>query len=210
MQAVAFLFLNFLIGFGAKSGPLKESVMSTPLISILDIGSILFLVTLSIILYKAFPKDSSWNSLRHIILGGTVLSYILIAIHWAMESNVLPSALVVEVLGRNFIPRMIYVIAIGMLVMLVFYRSFVERVDICSFGERSFLATVCMLSVWSPVLIFLLGTQGSFVVLAFVLEGTFSKLIFIYSTSLLNAFLHIKFEFIIVLNLCKLLCMEIL
>lgn len=195
MQAVTFLFLNFLIGFGAKNGPLKESVMSTPLISIWTyiqgIGSVLFLVTLSIILYKAFPKDSSWSSLRHIILGGTVLSYILIAIHWAMESNVLSLALVIEVMGRNFIPRMIYVIAIGMLVMLVFYKSFLEGVDICSFGERSFLATVCMLSVWSPMLIFLLGTQGSFVVLAFVLKGTFPKLIFIYSSRPFNAFLHI-------------------
>ena len=170
---------RFVIQFGlSKQAPSSEFVTAYPswMLRITSLWNFVAevlpvpaLILLAFFLHKAITRSSSEGIWKYIIMG-TGLSYILIAAHWASESKLLNWAWVLEYVGRNSIPRLVYAIGVGQLLILAVNQLFIKQRS--SEGSRM-LSTkaVAMFSVWSSTIIILLGKQGPFIALAFIIGG---------------------------------------
>lgn len=103
---------------------------------------------------------------------GTILSYFLIAVHWASESSIRSLALVSNVIGRNCIPQIIYAIGFGQLLLLAFGRQF-NKDKFLDGKENLVIKTIGILSAWSSIVILLSGQQGPLVALASIIGGDY-------------------------------------
>lgn len=74
-----------------------------------------------------------------------------------------------ESIGRNYIPRIVYAIALGQLLLLTFGQLFKRNyLD----GKTKLVAkTTAMLSAWSATIILLSGKQGSMIAFASIVGG---------------------------------------
>lgn len=127
------------------------------------------LILLAFLLREASTRSSSKGIWKYIIMG-TNLSYMLIAVHWASESDRLNLAWVLKGIGRSYIPRLIYAIGCGQLLLLTFNQLFSKgKSSDCS--NLLYIKTVAMFSGWSSTIIILLGKQGPWVALAFIIGG---------------------------------------
>ena len=134
-----------------------------------EIVPILSLMLLAILLYKAVSCSSSRGIWKYVIMG-TILSFMLIAVHWISESNLVSLAWVLEGIGRNSIPQLVYAIGFAQLVLLMFHQLF-KKEEFFN-GQKSLVAKiVAMLSTWSPTIIILLGKQGPLVSIAAIIGG---------------------------------------
>ncbi|XP_020226812.1 GPI ethanolamine phosphate transferase 3 isoform X2 [Cajanus cajan] len=107
---------------------------------------------------------------KYVILG-TILSYVLIIVHWITDSNKFGVALMAESIGRNYIPRIVYAIALGQLLLLGFGQLFMKN---CLDYKANLVAkTTAMLSAWSSTVILLSGKQGPMVAFASIVGGYF-------------------------------------
>ena len=76
---------------------------------IAEVVPLLVLILLAYLLYKTISNRSCKGIWKYVIMG-TILSYLLLAVHWASESSIRSLALVSNVIGRNCIPQLIYTI----------------------------------------------------------------------------------------------------
>lgn len=135
------------------------------LVYILQLLPMLALIGLAYLLYKSTADGSSQRICRIVVMG-TIASYVLIVVHWASESNMLGLAQINA--ARNVIPRIIYAIGIGQMLLL----AFSQLCNGSKVNNRSlFSKTVSMLSAWSPTVTILSGKQGPLITLASILGG---------------------------------------
>ncbi|KAM1923092.1 hypothetical protein FF1_021640 [Malus domestica] len=134
-----------------------------------EVLPVVALILLAILLRKAITGSSSEGMWKYIVIG-TIISYILIAVHWASESNILNLDEVLKGIGRNNLPRLIYAIGFGQLFLLAFNQFFNKgKSSDCS--KVLYIKTVAMFSAWSSTVILLLGKQGPWIALAFLIGG---------------------------------------
>ncbi|KAM2541672.1 hypothetical protein TB2_021209 [Malus domestica] len=134
-----------------------------------EVLPVVALILLAILLRKAITGSSSEGIWKYIVIG-TNISYILIAVHWASESNILNLDEVLKGIGRNNLPRLIYAIGFGQLFLLAFNQFFNKgKSSDCS--KVLYIKTVAMFSAWSSTVILLLGKQGPWIALAFLIGG---------------------------------------
>ncbi|KAF6163478.1 hypothetical protein GIB67_029327 [Kingdonia uniflora] len=137
----------------------------------LFIPEIIPLLLVPYLLYKSIVGNPCWRVLKYFFLAGTVISYMLIMFYLALESNVLAVPPMVEDVERNFVPRIIYAIGFGQVVLLTFVQFFEKAENTLHITENITIKTMLMLSAWSPTIIVLLGGQGSFIALASIVGG---------------------------------------
>ncbi|KAJ4981905.1 hypothetical protein NE237_032742 [Protea cynaroides] len=178
MEAVVFLLLISILRFTIEIG-LSKNAVGTVLLTggqvalniIAEIVPILTLILLGYLLYTTIPGNSCWRILSYLLLTGTLISYMLIALHWTLESDMFGKPLVFEGIGRNFAPQLIYAIGFGLLILLVFAQVFMPQKGSINSGEILVIKTVAMLFVWSSTVIILLGRQGPLVSLGSIIGG---------------------------------------
>lgn len=131
----------------------------------------LVLILLALWLYKATKGNFfDWPWMYAILV--TILSYMLIILHWITESNEYVAALIPQSIGRNYIPRIIYILASGQLLLLAFGRIFKHASLDC---KKNIVAkTTAMLSALSSTVILLSGKQGPVIALASIVGGALS------------------------------------
>lgn len=174
------LLINIIIRFGIGFGMSKQTVGSTSLnaqsLNMLGISEghplwmffselspIAALSLLAILLYKCTLGISCWRYLKYLLIMGTIFSYMLIFVHRVSESKLMAMSTVIQDIGRNLVPRLVYAVGSGLLVSSVL-SQILDQKDRDSNSVASLtISTVSMLSSWSPTIMILLGRQGPFV-----------------------------------------------
>lgn len=133
-----------------------------------EVAPILVLILLAVLLYKA-TKGSSFKRSWKYAIQGTIMSYMLIIVHWITDSKIIGLALVPESIGRNYIPRIIYAVSLGQLLLLAFGELFKDNRSDCK--KSLVIKTTAMLSVWSSTVILLSGKQGPIIAFASIVGG---------------------------------------
>ncbi|XP_065866941.1 uncharacterized protein [Euphorbia lathyris] len=185
IEAVTFLLLNSILRFSIDVGLSKQAATSAFMSAspswmlwiapghpvwayISEIGPSLILILLAWLLYRTIVRRYCSGIWKYIIMG-TILSYILIALHWVSESNISNLALLLQGIEKSHIPRIVYAIGLGQL-LLAFGKLFTQEKALD--GKSSLMMkTLAMLSAWSSTIIVLSGKQGSLVALALVIGG---------------------------------------
>ncbi|KAJ8444087.1 hypothetical protein Cgig2_025088 [Carnegiea gigantea] len=175
-EATSLVILVCALRFVMEFGLSKEVANSLNLASMLGIPQdhpfwvalsfifpMLALFSLAYMLYRSI-SGSPWPSVEKYVILGTILCYVLISVHWVLESEFSFSR-AFHYVGRIFIPRMIYAIGIAQLVLLGI-GQLVHGKRTSHYQKVLTIRTVAMISVWSSTIILLLGKQGSFVALA--------------------------------------------
>lgn len=184
-ESIGFLLLSTLCRFAIEVGLSKQAATSAfmkdnsswmaSLASDLPIWDytaklipMLVLILLAFWLYKATNCsffDWPW---KYVILG-TILSYMLILVHLITDSDGFGVALMPESIGRTYIPRIVYAIALGQLLLLACGQLFKHS---CSDCKTSLVAkTTAMLSAWSSPVILLSGKQGPIIAFTSIVGG---------------------------------------
>ncbi|KAL7586676.1 hypothetical protein Lser_V15G40604 [Lactuca serriola] len=133
-----------------------------------DVAPLLPLIILAYMLYKSI---ASCKLVLKLVITGSIFSYILVALHWILESNLSNMTHpIYDVIKGNVIPRVIYIMGITQLLSLVVFRFF-EEVERAKWGETTMMKGVAMLSTWSSTLMILSGRQGPWIALALVVGG---------------------------------------
>ncbi|XP_043688979.1 GPI ethanolamine phosphate transferase 3 [Telopea speciosissima] len=181
MEVVVFLLLISILRFTVEIGLSKNAVSTVfmkgifggqiTLIFIAEIMPMLTLILLGYLLYKTINGNSCWRILSYLLITGTLISYVFVALHWTLESDMFAKQLVFKGIGRNFAPQVIYAIGFGLLILLVFAQAFMPKEDAMNYGGILVSKTVAMLSVWSSTIIILLGRQGPLVSLGSIIGG---------------------------------------
>lgn len=134
-----------------------------------EIVPMISLMLLAVLLNKATSSSYSEGLWKYVTVA-SILSYMLIAVHWASESNMLSLGSVLEGIGRNSIPQMIYAVGFAQLLLLMFYPQLNKEKSFD--GKKSLVAkTVAILSAWSSTIIILSGKQGPLVSVAAIIGG---------------------------------------
>ncbi|KAK1577796.1 hypothetical protein Q3G72_024883 [Acer saccharum] len=186
IEAIIFLLLITILRFTIEVGLSKQAMTSQfmsahsswmleialghPIwIHIAEIIPISALMLLAYLLYMTMISSSSWGICKYAVLG-TILCYILIAVHWASESSISSSVPMLQGIGKNSVPRIIYVMGLGQLLLLAFGQLFNKERALNS--EKSLvIKTVAMLSACSSTVIILSGKQGPLIALASITGG---------------------------------------
>jgi phosphatidylinositol glycan class O len=186
LQAVVFLLLTTFCRFAIEVGLSKQAATSQflnvypswmmsiasgipALVYAAEVVPLLVLIFLAYLLYRTISSSIFEGVWKYVIMGA-ILSYMLIAVHWASESSMLSLALVSYGIGRNCIPQIVYAIGFGQLLLLAYDQMFNK--DKCLDCKKNLIIrTVGMLSTWSPVVILLSGKQGPLVALASIIAG---------------------------------------
>uniref|UniRef100_A0A2N9F9R6 Cation/H+ exchanger domain-containing protein n=1 Tax=Fagus sylvatica TaxID=28930 RepID=A0A2N9F9R6_FAGSY len=185
-RAVVFLLLITFCRFSIEVGLSKQAATSqflnvyplwmTSIASglpawtfIVEVVPLLVLILLAFLLYKTISGSSCKGIWKYVIMG-TIISYMLIAVHLASESSIKSLALVFNGIGRNCIPRIIYAIGFGQLLLLAFGQLF-NKDKFLDGKENLVFKTMGMLSAWSSIVILLSGKQGPLVALASIIGG---------------------------------------
>ncbi|XP_042520572.1 GPI ethanolamine phosphate transferase 3 [Macadamia integrifolia] len=181
MEAVLFLLLISILRFTVEIGLSKNAVSTVLLkgiaggqvtwIFIGEIVPMLTLILLGYLLYKTIHGNTCWRILSYLLITGTLISYMLVALHWTLESEVFAKRLVFEGIGRNFAPQVIYAIGFVLLILLVFAQAFMPKDNAMNYGGILVIKTIAMLSVWSSTVIILLGRQGPLFYLGSIVGG---------------------------------------
>lgn len=130
---------------------------------------IIALILLAQLLLKNITRSHS-KGVWKFVMYGTILCYILIGFHWALENDMLHFAPAIEGIGKNCIPRIIYATGLGQLSLLLFRQLFGEE-KLLDCRITLLTKTAAMLAAWSPTIIILAGKQGSLVALASLIGG---------------------------------------
>lgn len=180
-EALLFVFLVPFLRFGIELGQSKQAVNSLFLktfpswtqgvdkdtkfwIYAADLLPILALLFLAFIVYK-----SSYQGISKYIVAGTICSYLLIAVDWAMDTNLFGLSMMNGSSKENWIPRIVYLLGILQVSFLAIARCSGKQRT--SDWERCNTKTLSMLFAWSSTIIILSGKQGPLVALVAVVEG---------------------------------------
>ncbi|XP_050208690.1 uncharacterized protein LOC126659389 isoform X2 [Mercurialis annua] len=132
-----------------------------------EFAPLLAIILLAGLLYRTTCSSYCLGVWKYVIVG-TVSSYILIAVHWGSESSIPILALLLQGVGKSYIPRLVYAIGLGQLTLVAFGSVFTEEKSLD--GKWSpIMKTVAILSAWSSTIILLSGKQGSLVALASII-----------------------------------------
>ncbi|XP_004508065.1 GPI ethanolamine phosphate transferase 3 isoform X2 [Cicer arietinum] len=185
IESIGFLLLSTLCRFAIEVGLSKQAATSAFMkdysswianiasdLLVWDYASkvipMLVLILLAFWLYKA-TRCGFFDWPRKYVILGTILSYMLIIVHWITDSDGFGVALTAESIGRNYIPRIVYAIALGQLFLLSFGQLFKRN---CLDCKTNLVAkTTAMLSAWSPTVILLSGKQGPMIAFASIVGG---------------------------------------
>lgn len=196
LQEFFFLLINIFIRFSIGFGMSKQTVGSTSLnvrslnilgvykgypfwMILLEMLPVIMLPLLPILLYKCTLGISHWRYLKYLLILGTSFSYMLISVHWVSDSKLIAMPTVIQEIGRNLAPRIVYAVGLGLLVSSVLFCFFGQKDrDLNSIASLT-ISTVAMLSSWSPTILILLGRQGPFVGLICIIGGTCLEVMFI-------------------------------
>lgn len=187
-QAIAFVLLISILRFTIELGLSKQGTNSTlltmPLSQILHVDKdspvwmyianivpIVALTLLAYMLYKSMPHSNSRGIMKYVIRG-TIFSYMLVGVCWALESNLLSFSQVHKGVTGDFIPRIIYAIGFVQLLSLALAQLFKEE-KLSRWEDSIVIKSVAMLSAWSATVILLSGKQGGLVALASISGGTY-------------------------------------
>ncbi|KAL5849996.1 hypothetical protein ACOSQ4_008009 [Xanthoceras sorbifolium] len=186
MEAIIFLLLIIILRFTIEVGLSKQAVTSQFMSAqsswlleialghpvwthLAEIMPILAQMLLAYLLYMTMASSSSWGICKYTVLG-TLVCYVLIAVHWASESSILSSVPMLQGIGKNVVPRIIYFVGLGQLLLLAFGQLFkIERA--LNSEKRLVIKTVAMLSACSSTVIILSGKQGALIALASITGG---------------------------------------
>ncbi|OMO49826.1 Type I phosphodiesterase/nucleotide pyrophosphatase/phosphate transferase [Corchorus olitorius] len=186
LEAVTFLVLTFILRIAIEAGLSKQAATSQFLhvssswmlgISIsqpvwtyvAEIAPILALMILGLFLFKA-KSSCHCQGIPKFVIVGTILSYLLIALHWASESNMVDLPILHKGNGKTYIPRTIYAIGLVQLSLLAFVQLF-SKEENSNYDRNLFVKMTSILSTWSSTVILLLGKQGPLVALGFIVAG---------------------------------------
>ncbi|XP_031380819.1 GPI ethanolamine phosphate transferase 3 isoform X2 [Punica granatum] len=185
LEAGLFLILVAIIRFTIEIGLSKQAATSaflhfnpswmlgidtshhvwTHIFELLPMLALLLLVHL---LYKAIT-GSSFGAISKITLLGTIFSYILIAMQWASENKML--GLASYGVGRNTLPRIIYAIGFGQILLLILSKLSCQEKAVVDCRRSIISDSLAMLSAWSSTVIIISGQQGPLVALATLIGG---------------------------------------
>ncbi|GMH19752.1 hypothetical protein Nepgr_021593 [Nepenthes gracilis] len=170
--------LRFIMEFGLS----KQAASSLDLASILEIAqhhrvlmywSLILPILPMILLAYLSHKCVAGRSERRIqiyVVNGSIFCYMLIASHWVVESKVIHVPLLLQHIGRNCIPRLIYAAGFSQLASLglgcLFCRSTTS-----DYQRDLIVNTVAMLSACSSTIILLLGRQGFLIAVATIVAA---------------------------------------
>ncbi|KAL5231786.1 hypothetical protein ABZP36_030562 [Zizania latifolia] len=181
IEEFVFLVLNIFIRFGIEFGMSKQ--ISGPIISndhpvsiicgffgssfcnsLMEAFPIISLALVAYIILKCISYAICQRFLKYFIMSGSILSYILIAIHWASESTLFSHAKAIRRIGISLAPQLVYTIGGLLLAIPALYRLF-GPIDNLKMNGRITSLSAAMLCSWSPTILMLLGRQGPFVAL---------------------------------------------
>ncbi|KAK9143069.1 hypothetical protein Syun_012469 [Stephania yunnanensis] len=128
-----------------------------------EILSVLALIMVAYMLYKITTRTRK-SFLKQSVVAVTILSYVLVAVHWTIESEVLAIPVMQESVGRNLLPQIVYTIGFGLLLSLTSAQLLEKKTP--NYRESTFIKTLELVSIWSPTIMILLGRQGPLIVLA--------------------------------------------
>ncbi|KAI4369473.1 hypothetical protein MLD38_017910 [Melastoma candidum] len=179
-EAAAFLFLILVLRFAIYVGLSKQAGVTTSLSSrswiivineaysttAAEVIPFVALILLAYLLYRTISSGMILSISKAIVVGA-ISCYVLIAVHWASESGI--SNLASKTTARTLIPRIIYTIGLGELLLLAFGKLGEAQAPDCR--ESLLDRTVCMLSTWSSTVILLSGRQGPLIALASIIGG---------------------------------------
>ncbi|KAE8680302.1 hypothetical protein F3Y22_tig00111392pilonHSYRG00604 [Hibiscus syriacus] len=185
LEAATFLLLTFIFRIAIDVGLYKQAATSQfmsassswkPGISIseslwtymAEAVPIPALIILGYYLYKAV-SSYCWGIAKCVTMG-TILSYFLIVLHWISESNILDLAHFLKGYGKNYIPRTIYAIGLGQLLLLAFV-PLLRKEEMSNYKGNLFVKMISILSACSSTVIILQGKQGALVALGTLLAG---------------------------------------
>lgn len=170
-QATTFILIISILRFTIELNLSKQGsneVLDSKMY-VADVAPLLPLIILAYMLYKSI---ASCKLVLKLVITGSIFSYILVALHWILESNLSNMTHpIYDVIKGNVIPRVIYIMGITQLLSLVVFRFF-EEVERAKWGETTMMKGVAMLSTWSSTLMILSGRQGPWIALALVVGGT--------------------------------------
>lgn len=191
MQDLGFLFLNIILKFGIESGMSKQAAGSNSHVHSLSVLPIfrdypfwsglvetlpvIILCLMAYLMYMFICSISSWRHIKFFCTTGTILSYILIAVHWITESNLMTISPEIQHISKVIAPRMVYAIGFGLLILAVLSRIIYQNKIDSDPTERLANATVTMISAWTSTISILLGRQAPVVAMMFITGGTFSS-----------------------------------
>lgn len=162
--------LRFMIDLGLSKQGSHDVLELNSWMYVADLVPILPLMMLAYLLYKSITCSSCNWPLKFVITG-SIFSYILVALYWALESSIgSMTPPIFDNIKGNFIPRVIYILGIAQLLFLAVFQFF-EKVKSSKWEETTVMKVVAMLSVWSSTLIILSGKQGPWIALALVTGG---------------------------------------
>ncbi|PKA63040.1 hypothetical protein AXF42_Ash007836 [Apostasia shenzhenica] len=183
-EGLFFLVLNLIIRLGMESGISKETLGSGSsdvhitgsidafLMALQDVLPILVLSIFVILLCLCTFCDSCCKSLKHFFTMGTVLSYMIISVHWISDNSFFTSE-AFQRFGRTYAPRVVYAIGLLHFVVLVISQVIIKKDTVLASNSIEGLAitTTGILSAWNPTILILLGRQGPYVALLCIIEG---------------------------------------
>nr|GME03260.1 GPI ethanolamine phosphate transferase 3 [Ipomoea batatas] len=118
-----------------------------------SLPNILLYFSGTFIVYK-----SSYQGISKYIVAGTICSYLLIAVDWAMDTNLFGLSMMNGSSKENWIPRIVYLLGILQVSFLAIARCSGKQRT--SDWERCNTKTLSMLFAWSSTIIILSGKQG--------------------------------------------------
>ncbi|KAJ4833712.1 hypothetical protein Tsubulata_038620 [Turnera subulata] len=184
-EATSFLLLIFILRLTIEVGMSKQAATSLfmnassswmtgiapghPVWRLMtEIGPILALFLLGYLLYRTtIACSSSWGIWEFSTMG-TFSSFLLIAVHWGSESNLQQLAILLQGIGKGYIPIIVYATGLGQLLLMTFGQLFSEAID---YKRSLVMKTVAVLGACSSTIIILSGKQGSLIALALIIGG---------------------------------------
>ncbi|KAK7388107.1 hypothetical protein VNO78_22912 [Psophocarpus tetragonolobus] len=187
IESIGFLILSTFCRFAIEVGLSKQAATSAFMkdytswiiniasgLSVWDYAAevvpMVVLILLAAWLYRV-TSGSFFNWPWKYVILGTILCYVLIIVHWISDSDRFGGPLMPQSIGKTYIPRIIYAISLGQLLLLAFGQVFKSN----SLDCKTILVakTTAVLSAWSSTVILLSGKQGSIVAFASIVGGYF-------------------------------------
>lgn len=189
LQGLALVLLVPFLKFGVELGQSKQAVNSLFLkmdpswtlgiysntdflMYLIEIVPQIGLFILAYILCRCILCSSANGTVKYVTFG-SVFSYMLISLMWALDSSLLRLPLVLKSLQGNVIPRIVYAISVLQLLFSTIVQRFTKDKSVDHVESTVFKASA-ILSSWSSPIIVLSGKQGPLVALISLIAGTCS------------------------------------
>ncbi|CAM8937539.1 unnamed protein product [Rhodiola kirilowii] len=130
---------------------------------------VLALLFVAYLIHKSSFSCTRWE-IYDFVIKLTISSYMLLVVHFMLESNLLSATSASEYFRRVVIPRTIYGIGLGKLLLLAVDR-FRPKGKALDCHTSLYRKTVMMFCTWSPTIILLSGSKGSYFAIISIIGG---------------------------------------